>query len=331
MNKSVIVSVIIAAVVIGGLLAYFTTTNILEESTEKPIKIAINEWPGYAHAFIAQEKGFFEKNGVDVELVFDRDYTSSKQRYLDGTVDGIFEVLTDTIFRNTQGLPSKVVYIMDYSKFGDVIVGSVNSVEDLKGKTIGMEGINSFSHIFVLRTIESFGLSESDVFFELVLAYDVVEMLDKGTIHAGHTWEPSKSDAIEKGYKVLATAGDFPYLITDVLVFDETIIEERPDDIQKIVKSMLEAQKFQKSNPAEAIRIMAEADGMSEDAMSKGLDAIFMTGLDDNIKVMDPSNNPALKNSIDNIAKFYLERGQISYVPSFNDIIEPKFVRELSQ
>ena len=77
MNKSVIVSIIIAVVLIGGLLAYFTSTNIPEESTEAPIKIAINEWPGYAHAFVAQEKGFFEKNGVDVELVFDRDYTSS--------------------------------------------------------------------------------------------------------------------------------------------------------------------------------------------------------------------------------------------------------------
>ena len=32
MNKSVIVSIIIAAVVISGLLAYFTTTNIPEET-----------------------------------------------------------------------------------------------------------------------------------------------------------------------------------------------------------------------------------------------------------------------------------------------------------
>ncbi len=328
MKKSAIAGIIVGIVLIGGLGTYFTTTNISEES-KTPIKIAINEWPGYAHAFIAQEKGIFEKNGVAVELVFDRDYTTSQQRYIDGEVDGVFEVLPDTMFRNTQGLPSKVVYLMDYSETGDVIVGSVNSIEELKGKTIGVEGINTFSHIFALKTIESYGMTEGDVLFEIVLAQDVVKKIEDGTIQAGHTWEPTKSEAIEKGYNVLANAGDFPYLVTDVLVFDENIIEERPDDIQKIVQSMFEAQEFQKTNPDESIRIMATAENVDESSMLSGVQAVFMTDLDENIKVMDPSNDPALKNAIDEISKYYLERGQISYSPAFYDIIEPKFVSEL--
>jgi len=301
----------------------------MSEEPKTPIKIAINEWPGYAHAFIAQEKGFFEKNGVTVELIFDRDYTTSQQRYIDGEVHGVFEVLPDTMFRNTEGLPSKVVYLMDYSETGDVIVGSVNSIEELKGKTIGVEGINTFSHIFVLKTLELHGISEGDVFFEIVLAQDVVKKIEDGTIQAGHTWEPTKSEAIEKGYNVLANAGDFPYLVTDVLVFDKNIIEERPDDIQKIVQSMFEAQEFQKINPDESIRIMAEAENVDEDAMLAGLEGVFMTDLDENIRVMDPANDPTLKNAIAEISKFYMERGQISYKPTFDDIIEPKFVIEL--
>ncbi|MCH7648568.1 MAG: ABC transporter substrate-binding protein [Thaumarchaeota archaeon] len=331
MGKSAIISIIIGVVIIGGILAYFTTTDFSEEPPKTTIKIAINEWPGYAHAFIAQEKGFFEKNGVDVELIFDRDYTASQQRYIDGEVDGVFEVLPDTMFRNTKGLPSKVVYLMDYSESGDVIVGSVNSIEEMKGQTMGVEGINTFSHIFALRTIESHGLTEGDVFFEIVLAQDVVKRLDDGTIQAGHTWEPTRSEAIEKGYNVLANAGDFPYLVTDVLVFNVNIIQERPDDIQKIVQSMFEAQEFQKANPDIAIRIMAEAENVSYDSMLAGVESVFMTDLDENIKVMDPSNDPTLKNAIAEIAEFYLNRGQISYAPTFNDIVEPKFVRELSQ
>ena len=329
MKKSAVVGIIVGIVLIGGLLTYFSNTNMSEEA-KTPIKIAINEWPGYAHAFLAQEKGFFEKNGVAVELIFDRDYTASQQRYINGEVHGVFEVLPDTMFRNTEGLPSKVVYLMDYSETGDVIVGSVNSIEELKGKTIGVEGINTFSHIFVLKTIESHGMSEGDVFFEIVLAQDVVKKIEDGTIQAGHTWEPTKSEAIEKGYNVLANAGDFPYLVTDVLVFDTNIIEERPDDIQKIVQSMFEAQEFQKINPDESIRIMAEAENVDEDAMLAGLEGVFMTDLDENIRVMDPANDPTLKNAIAEISKFYMERGQISYQPTFDDIIEPKFVIELS-
>lgn len=329
MNKSAIIGVIIAAVVIGGLVAYSTSTNISEVSSKSPIKIAINEWPGYAHPFIAQEKGYFEEHGVDVELVFDKDYSVSQQRFSDGEVDGVFEVLSDTMFRNTQGISSKVVYLMDYSETGDVIVGSVNSIEELKGQTIGIEGVNTFSHIFVLKTIESYGMTEADVFFETVSAGDVVKKIDDGTIQAGHTWEPTKSEAIEKGYNVLANAGDFPYLITDVLVFDQKIINERPDDIQNIVECMNDAEQFLKSNPEEAIRIMAEAENMSVESMAAGVEGVFMTDLNENIKVMNPSN-PILKDIIEEIGKFYFERGQISYIPEFDKIIETKFVNELS-
>ncbi len=330
MNKLIIIPFIISVVIIGGLLASSSTT-IFEITTKTPIKIAINAWPGYASAFIAQENGFFEKNGVNVELVFDESYTASQQRYMDGEVNGIFEVLPDTMFRNTQGLPSKVVYLMDYSESGDVFVGSVNSIDELEGQTIGVEGINTFSHIFALKTIEMYGMTEGDVLFEIVLAQDVVKKLDDGTIQAGHTWEPTKSEAIEKGYNVIANAGDFPYLVTDVLAFDENIIKNRPDDIQKIVLSLFEAQEFQISNHDEAIRIMAEAENVDPKAMLAGLEAIFMTDLDENLKVMNPSNNPTLKNAIDVIAKFYLERGQISYTPTFNELIESKFVNQLNQ
>ncbi|MCH8085031.1 MAG: hypothetical protein IIC15_01190, partial [Thaumarchaeota archaeon] len=170
-----------------------------------------------------------------------------------------------------------------------------------------------------------------DVLFEIVLAQDVVKRIDDGTIQAGHTWEPTKSEAIEKGYNVLANAGDFPYLVTDVLVFDVNIIEERPDDIQKIVQSMFEAQEYQKTNPDESVIIMAEAENVSPESMLLGLEAVFMTDLDENIRVMDPANDATLKNAIDEISKFYMERGQISYRPTFYDIIEPKFVKELSE
>jgi len=107
--------------------------------------------------------------------------------------------------------------------------------------------------------------------------------------------------------------------------------DNRPDDIQKIVKSLFQAQEFQKTNPDEAIRIMSEAENMSIESMLSGLGAIFMTDLDENIKVMNTTNDPTLKNAIEMIGKFYLERGQISYQPTFDELIESKFVNELNQ
>ena len=33
---------------------------------KQPIRIGADVFPGWGHVFIAQEKGFFKKNGVDV-------------------------------------------------------------------------------------------------------------------------------------------------------------------------------------------------------------------------------------------------------------------------
>ena len=41
---------------------------------------------------------------------------------------------------------------------------------------------------------------------------------------------------------------------------------------------------------------------------------------------MDTLNEPTLKNAIKEIAEFHMNRGQISYDPSFEDIIKSKFV-----
>lgn len=84
------------------LIVIFITIAIIlgcakRPEAQPPIKIAINSWAGYAHAYIAKEKGYFEKNGARVELVFDKNYTPCRQRYIDGRMDGFLES-TPTIF-----------------------------------------------------------------------------------------------------------------------------------------------------------------------------------------------------------------------------------------
>ncbi len=109
------------------------------------------------------------------------------------------------------------------------------------------------------------------------------------------------------------------------------MIKELPGDIPKLFQPLFEALEFQKANPDESARIMADAENVALSSMLSGLDAVFMTDLDENIKVMNPEIDPTLKNAIDTIAEFYLERGQISYRPTFDELIESKFVYELNK
>lgn len=316
------------------LTAIFMTAGCTKVEEKEPIKISINVWPGYAHAFIAQEKGFYEKNNAKVELVLKRDISESTQLYRNGEVDGLFNVFTDVIMINSEGIWTKVVYIVDYSDTGDVIIGrpDVNSLADFKGKKLSFEGINSFSHVFVLTVLERAGIKEHEVRFENVNAMDVLTALEEKKIDAGHTWEPVTTQALKRGYKIIAKAGDVPGIIIDLLAFREDLIRERPDEIQAIVKSMVEARDFIYSQRKEALEIMSRSEGIPIKELQEGINGVHHVDLEGNIQAMRRSQaTTSLYNSGEAIINFFINRCQLSKRLDLDTIIEPTFVNRIQR
>ena len=301
------------------------------KENKPPIRIAASTWPGWSHVFLARDKGFFEKNNVDVDIRHIPEHIDAQVPFLNHEVDGVFQCLADTVIQNAE-ISSAVVYLSDYSSAGDVIVGKADALSSLKGSTIGVEGVNTFSHIFVLKALEKAGLKEEDIQIEVVPAHKLLEALEEGRIQAGHTWEPTKSAALEKGYRVLAEAGDNPGIISDLLVFHSRVIQERPDDIQAIVKSLVEAQEYRDANWQESIEIMAKAVKMSTQEMESGLRGTRQLDLQGNIEAMRQSDDPiSLYMSHQFIAVFYLDRGQLPTPPDFDRIIDSTFVNQLAR
>ena len=179
---------------------------------QEPIRLGVKVWAPDFFSYLAQEKGFFEKNKVNVELTLVQDYQQILDNYSKGDFDGMIPVYSDLIYQNSQGIDSRVVYAVDLSNTGDVIIGNLNNsitnatLADVKGKKISVEGINSFSHLFVLKALEKVGLGEGDVEIATVPAQNVTSELEKGTIVAGHIYQPYTTEALKKGYKILFAA-----------------------------------------------------------------------------------------------------------------------------
>lgn len=313
-------------------LVFIISSSCTKPIEKKPIRISVNVWPGYAHAFVAKEKGFFAKHNVDVELVLKKEITDSTELYKNGETDGLFGVLPDIIMINTEGIKTKVVYIVDYSITGDQIIGrsEFQSMKDLKGKKISFEGINSFSHIFVLRAAKMAGLDENDFQMANLPANEVLPALEKGLIDAGHTWEPTTSMALNRGYKVLAKAGDVPGVIIDILAFREKLVKERPEAIEGIIKGMEEARKFTLSNQEEAFRIITKFVGISPEEQKSGANGIHLPDIKENMKAFEKTQtNESLFHSGEFIMDFYIKRGQLSNKLNLDMIIEPEFVKRV--
>jgi NitT/TauT family transport system substrate-binding protein len=301
-------------------------------SYHKPINLALTLWVPNFIAYVAQEKGYFDKNNVNVNITLVRDYADAVRGYANGDYDAMFIVYSDALIQNSEGIDTKVVYNIDTSYYADAIIGNVDNFTDVKGQKVGVEGINSFSHLFLLRSLEKIGLGEDDVEFASILGQDIPDAVINGQIAAGHTYEPFITEGIRKGLKVLSTGADIPGTITNVLAFRSNIVEQRPDEVLNIIRSLVEAKKdFDKNGPKD-IDIMSLKSGLSKDLIKEGLNNVKFLDLDYNAQIsMNNKINKtiSLYDSGNSIAKFYAERGVISEYPNIEKVVEPMFVQKL--
>jgi len=283
---------------------------------QPPVHITMHKWPGYFHAFIAEEKGYFEEEGVNVKLQLIEGIDDNLNNFKDNeTVDGAFGLQSDAMLLFAKGVPLKIVYIADFSNGGDVVISqpSIESVKDLRGKTISVDKLNSFNHIFIVELLSMNGLKESEVNIVPYPASDVPELLSSGTIDAGQTWEPYQSQALADGYLLLSSTADAPGIVTDVLMFKKRFIEERPGDVERVLKALFRALQFRKDNPTASYAIMAKATGVSAGSLKGTILGNIFPDLEQNKKSFEKNNDlMSLFHSGKIISDFFMDKRVIS-------------------
>ena len=232
-----------------------------EDPSTEAITISMHLWPGYAHSYIAQEQGFFTEEGVDVELKLIERIPDNIANFINGRADMAFGLQSDAMLLAALGFDLKIVYVADFSNGGDVIVSTqaIRNVAGLSGKTISVDSLNGFNHIFLVNLLEQNGLTEDDVTVVPIAAAEVPDALDAGTIDAGQTWNPYYSSAIARGYRELASTKDAPGIVTDVLMIRTDTLRERPEDVRKVLKALFKALQFRETDEISAYFNMSEA------------------------------------------------------------------------
>ena len=241
-------------------------------------------------------------------------------------------VYSDAIIQHSAGINTKVVYNIESSYNVDAIIREGNSPLDVKEKNISVDGINSFSHLFVLKLLEKVGFNKEDLEFVNMPVQNVSTALQKGEIFAGHTYDPFVTDAVNKGFKILPTRADVLGIITNVLAFHSDIVKQRPLDVQNIIKSMGEAKADFDKNKEQDISIMSQKSGLSKEKIIEGINNVNLLDINYNIQNSmnrTSTNTTSLYVSGNDIAKFYSERGVISEYPNIDDLVDPQFINKI--
>ena len=229
----------------------------------EPLKLAHSTWVGYGPLFIAQEKGYFAEEGVEVELINMEDVKIRFPALAAGKIDALVTTVDTMLNFLSEEQSYRYLFALDDSRGGDGIVArkEIETVADLKGRTVGYtEG--SVSQFFLGVLLKQAGLKLSDVKSQNMTAGDAGAAFVAGRLDAAVTWEPwlTRGKMAPHGHLLIDSSAT-PGLIVDVAVTTPEKLEARRADLQAVYRAWIRAVEFQKANEEEADEIMARGVG----------------------------------------------------------------------
>jgi NitT/TauT family transport system substrate-binding protein len=296
----------------------------------EPITIGYSAWPGWFVWKVAEEQGFFEEAGVEVELKWFDDYLASLTALSAGQLDANSQTLNDTLVGVSAGDDQVVVLVNDNSAGNDAIIvdQSINSIEDLAGKSVAAEpGV--VDHFLLLQGLDSVGMTESDIQFSGLPTADAAAAFSGGEFDAVGVFAPFTLQALERpGSKVLFDSADYPGTIPDFLVFNGDVVEERPDDIQKIVDAWYLTLDWIAENPDEANAIMAEQAGVSVEEYASFAGGTRLFSAEEALASMTGDGATDLPAISEAVAAFLPASGLVEEEPSLDGLYDDSFLQD---
>lgn len=216
---------------------------------------------------MAVEKGFFEQEGLKVELIKLAPGTAF-EAVTAGTVDAGFGLLASLIQPLSNGLPIKITSGL-HTGCDKVLVpktSGIKTLADLKGKRIGVPSMNSSPIIFAKRALADAGIGVSDknleVEFVVFNAPDLPLALQRGAVDALAMNDPTASVAM-KEYDLITLVDsaitppyNTQYCCTAYV--RDSLAKDHPDIAAKYTRAMQKASEWIQTNQDEAAKIQVE-------------------------------------------------------------------------
>jgi NitT/TauT family transport system substrate-binding protein len=237
----------------------------LPAAAQAPKKVAI----GYASAsdflpaFIGKEKGCFEKRGLDVTLTRIPIVSNIPPALVAGSLQIGMSTATVLLQAVYGGIDLNVVagatrMLKDNPTISLVArkEAQIKSAADVKGKKIGVPGVNSVADVMFRKWLKNNGVNLNDVTFIETPFPQMNDLLRAGTVDGVLAAEPIRSRIVgsETGYRIPEEyyVAVSPDSILAFWIATAAWAKANPDVIAKFRDCLTEGLAFIKSSPEEA-------------------------------------------------------------------------------
>src|SRR5438445_2733796 len=244
-------------------------TKLLIPSTgfgQDRVRIGVALFPTVSYpVFIAQERGFFEKNGLKAEIIRINSEPTTYQALISGDIDATSGAPTGLVQSNIQGVP--VVSLGSWDNLVSYTMATREKIDDLsqlRGKKIGINRLGGKSSLILRVMLEDAGLnSTKDVtLLQLGGSQERLAALMRGGIDAApvdFAFEPKMK---QMGFCLVA-GKKTPFMNGPLTVKAASLQSNRSKSV-RFVKSYLEATSYLTTNKEGSMEVLRRAIGIED-------------------------------------------------------------------
>lgn len=245
-------------------------------AADKPGSITI-DWATYNPvSMLLKDKGWLEeefaKDGVTVTWVQSLGSNKALEFLNAGSIDFGSSAGAAALVAKINGNPIKSVYVYSKPEWTALVAGKdsgIETVADLKGKTVAVTR-GTDPHIFLVRALQSVGLSEQDITPVLLQHPDGATALVRGDVDAWAGLDPMMANVeLNDGARLFhrdADANTYGILSTR-----EEFLAQYPDVVKRVLVVYENARKYALDNPGEVKASFIAATGLPEAVADKQL------------------------------------------------------------
>jgi sulfonate transport system substrate-binding protein len=263
---------IFASALLVGLLP---TASLFAADNVKEIRI---DWATYNPvSMVLKDKGLLEKefakDGISIRWVQTLGSNKALEFLNAGSIDFGSTAGSAALLAKINGNPIKSIYVYSRPEWTALVVrkdSAVAKIEDLKGKRVAVTR-GTDPHIFLVRALQSVGLTEKDIVPVLLQHPDGKTALIRGDVDAWAGLDPMMAAAeVEDGAKLFYRNKEAN--TWGILNTREEFLKDHPDLVQRVLAVYEEARRYSLANPAEMKRVFVAVTKLPEKVVDKQLD-----------------------------------------------------------
>ncbi len=247
-------------------------------------KIAVTPWVGWSSASVAETRGFWKEQGIDVRVVVCADNIASQSLFRKKRVDMIFDMIGSAVGMYMRGIPVTIIAETNWSHGGDKIICRKGAdMAKLKGVNVGVYLNQAPVTYFLNQYLSTVGLKLSDVRIVEMETKALADHFIRERFKCIVCYDPDAIRAEQDGSgNVVATSTTYEGCIPEGIIATESVLKDIPrEDLIRIFKGWIRAVRWsrEKTNWKEYTEILNNftfkgVAPYSEKKLKKMLDAV---------------------------------------------------------